>query len=559
MKTPFKNNIAYGDFQKKTSDPNKDIDHYESIKDSYKYIERLDGKFLNAQDKHVLDLLLQLTKSGSTVIDYPWLENKFGKSHKTMQRTLRSLSNLFICEFHHVLEFNNSVQYNKILVTRTLEINGILEKATANSKHNKSIKRNKNGQKNGQRYGQKCPDLRTKMSTTYIEDRITENKEEITIASRVNREEKTEPDNFDKFSILSEVKPLANVNEKIVTQSMTYKRPPETQEEERKYMNAHRFIKRESEGVAGISSILEKAFGNNPIIAESIKEITQEQQEIEPMNIIEPVAEESKETRLKEALKENLDPVIAEEIEKKCEFRFTPFDNKLTIAMQKGLELSDETKQAIKSTIHEIYGGETSVISGYKKYSYFAIIRNNISEKIGIHAYKNWFEKLELKEDYSNKKVILKGSEFLVSQIKSRFEYDLKDCLKNSGADVLEIISDSSNDSLVIFNQSSGSEIQTVGVVKEFHVLWDKFTKAINNHLSSEKGEYVIRIWFDQLIIGNESNKEKLVLVGEERIVDHIAHDYTKLLDHVVKATGMEVELRYFDNTKLPINYSSKK
>lgn len=150
---------------KKKRSASQIINNYENIKDSYKYIKRLDGKFLNTQDKQVFDLLWQLTKNGPVDIDYPWLEEKLNKSQSTVQRTLTNLSTAFSKKFHNVLMKNGRKIFNRLVIQRTAELEKILTEAVEELEKN----RNKKRKTNISRGMQKCIEGYAKMHSSYIE------------------------------------------------------------------------------------------------------------------------------------------------------------------------------------------------------------------------------------------------------------------------------------------------------------------------------------------------------------------------------------------------------
>lgn len=115
----MKNNIVQFPSKETLAKTRKDEDTFECIRSSYKDLKRATNpsKSLNLLQKQLLDLLTQLTKkTGQVVIDYPWLQEKLGRSQRTVQRTLDELTGFFTFQFHNKLMINDRVDYNKILI-----------------------------------------------------------------------------------------------------------------------------------------------------------------------------------------------------------------------------------------------------------------------------------------------------------------------------------------------------------------------------------------------------------------------------------------------------------
>lgn len=174
----MKNNIVQFPTKETLAKTRKEEDTFECIRSSYKDLKRATNpsKNLNLLQKQLLDLLTQLTKkTGQVVIDYPWLQEKLGRSQETVRRTLHDLSNFFVFKFYQKLIIDNIILSDK-LVIQCIEVH-----------------------KNVGSYPQKCGELTTKMSTPIYIDKNT--KEDLKKDSYINRSNES---NFLKDSVAKE-------------------------------------------------------------------------------------------------------------------------------------------------------------------------------------------------------------------------------------------------------------------------------------------------------------------------------------------------------------------
>ncbi len=183
----MKNNIVQFPSKETLAKTRKEENTFECIRSSYKDLKRATNpsKSLNLLQKQLLDLLTQLTKkTGQVVIDYPWLQEKLGKSQSTVQRTLNELKPFLFFEFHHKLLINDRVNYNKLVV--------LSEKKQGQEMRRPLCK-------NADTSMQKCVDVYAKMPTPIYIDKNT--KEDLKKDSYINRSNES---NFLKDSVAKE-------------------------------------------------------------------------------------------------------------------------------------------------------------------------------------------------------------------------------------------------------------------------------------------------------------------------------------------------------------------
>lgn len=95
------------------------LDNWESIRESYKFIKRPDGKELSLQDKEVLYLLSVLFNNKIQLLDYERLQERYYRSQRTIRRILDNLGNCFECKFYNLITIKGKKYYNKVFIAPT--------------------------------------------------------------------------------------------------------------------------------------------------------------------------------------------------------------------------------------------------------------------------------------------------------------------------------------------------------------------------------------------------------------------------------------------------------
>ena len=115
-----------------------------SKKDIYKHLIRPDGKLLNNQDKLILDLFIQFTNNkpvATTTYKY-LLAEQFPntKSQKTINRTLKNISNYINAKFNKKVIIDGVTYRDRIVLSRVNNFGEKISKAFNNLEHSKDIK-----------------------------------------------------------------------------------------------------------------------------------------------------------------------------------------------------------------------------------------------------------------------------------------------------------------------------------------------------------------------------------------------------------------------------------
>lgn len=238
----------------------------------------------------------------------------------------------------------------------------------------------------------------------------------------------------------------------------------------------------ETTGMSSFAQLMSK------VLNEPEPPITQE--EIPAMKQEEPNLIPDKETRkmlLSKALFDTFGEKVSNEIQDNCKFEETEV-GKVTIKPAIGVSFNDIEKAKIRKCIKSVYGEDVvlalvntnlyvnkepvasesglarSEVLGTNsqnnpqwlqfKSAFTKVLLKKHEEKIALHIWKNWFDKLRVSDDSTSQKLILVGSVFTIQWIDDKFGLELENAVLASNL-TIELRDEANRNRPLIFSKET--------------------------------------------------------------------------------------------------------